>query len=168
MSALRLRNLQKTYPGGIRALDGIDLDVEPGEFFALLGPNGAGKSTIIGIISTLVRKTAGEVQIFGHDLDRERWLAKSQIGLVPQEFNFNGFETVGQIVLNQAGYYGLSRRQARDRAERYLREGLPRRAAAFRRTLAGFYQEAADLESAVAAGRYRLESAESRISEAID
>ena len=138
MSALRLRNLQKTYPGGIRALDGIDLDVEPGEFFALLGPNGAGKSTIIGIISTLVRKTAGEVQIFGHDLDRERWLAKSQIGLVPQEFNFNGFETVGQIVLNQAGYYGLARRQARDRAERYLRElGLWSRRHTVARTLSG-------------------------------
>jgi ABC-2 type transport system ATP-binding protein len=138
MSALRLRNLQKTYPGGVRALDGVDLDVEPGEFFALLGPNGAGKSTIIGIISTLVRKTSGEVRIFDYDLDRDRWLAKSQIGLVPQEFNFNGFETVGQIVLNQAGYYGLPRRQARERAERYLRElGLWSRRNTVARTLSG-------------------------------
>jgi len=138
MSALTLRNLQKTYPGGVHALDGIDLEVQPGEFFALLGPNGAGKSTIIGIISTLVRKTSGSVNIFGYDLDAQRWQAKSQIGLVPQEFNFNGFETVGQIVLNQAGYYGLPRHQARERAERYLRElGLWSRRNTVTRTLSG-------------------------------
>ena len=138
MSALTLRNLQKTYPGGVHALDGIDLEVQPGEFFALLGPNGAGKSTIIGIISTLVRKTSGSVNIFGYDLDAQRWQAKSQIGLVPQEFNFNGFETVGHVVLNQAGYYGLPRRQARERAERYLRElGLWSRRNTVTRTLSG-------------------------------
>lgn len=138
MSALRLRDLTKTYPGGVRALDGVDLEVEPGEFFALLGPNGAGKSTIIGIIATLIRKTGGRVEIFGHDLDDQRWQAKSRIGLVPQEFNFNGFETVGQIVLNQAGYYGLPRRQARERAERYLRElGLWSRRNTVARTLSG-------------------------------
>jgi ABC-2 type transport system ATP-binding protein len=122
MLALSIRNLQKTYPNGVMALKGIDLDVEAGEFFALLGPNGAGKSTAIGIIASLVNKTAGTVRVFGHDLDREKVAAKACIGLVPQEFNFNQFETVGQIVLNQAGYYGIDRPTARQRAEKYLKQ----------------------------------------------
>lgn len=120
-SALLLQGLYKRYGNGVEALRGIDLDVQPGDFFGLLGPNGAGKSTAIGIISSLVRKSAGRVEIFGHDLDREPWLAKSQLGLVPQEFNFNGFETVEQIVVNQAGFYGIERRTARQRAEYYLK-----------------------------------------------
>ena len=122
MKALSIRNLQKTYPGGVTALRGIDLDVEEGEFFALLGPNGAGKSTAIGITASLVTKSAGSVEIFGHDLDRQKADAKACIGLVPQEFNFNQFETVNQIVTNQAGYYGIPRRQALRRAERYLKQ----------------------------------------------
>jgi len=122
MNALSIRNLQKTYPGGVVALRGIDLDVAEGEFFALLGPNGAGKSTAIGIISSLVNKTAGEVHVFGHDLDRDTAAAKACIGLVPQEINFNQFETVHQIVVNQAGYYGIPRRKALERAEQYLKQ----------------------------------------------
>lgn len=120
--ALSIRNLTKTYQNGFEALKGIDLDVEPGDFFALLGPNGAGKSTTIGIIASLVNKTSGQVAIFGHDLDREKDAAKACLGLVPQEFNFNTFEPVVEIVVNQAGYYGIPRRQAFERAERYLRE----------------------------------------------
>ena len=118
--ALRLRDLRKRYRGGVEALRGIDLDVEEGEFFALLGPNGAGKSTIIGIVSSLVNKTAGSVTVFGHDMDHELAAAKSCIGIVPQEFNFNQFESVEEIVLNQAGYYGIARPLARERAARYL------------------------------------------------
>jgi ABC-2 type transport system ATP-binding protein len=120
--ALSIRNLTKTYRNGFEALKGIDLDVEPGDFFALLGPNGAGKSTTIGIIASLVNKSGGKVSIFGHDLDREKDAAKACLGLVPQEFNFNTFEPVVEIVVNQAGYYGIPRRQAFERAERYLRE----------------------------------------------
>lgn len=122
MNALTIRNLEKRYPKGVYALRGIDLDVAEGEFFALLGPNGAGKSTAIGIISSLVNKTAGEVSVFGHDLDTDRAGAKASIGLVPQEFNFNQFDTVIQIVLNQAGYYGIPRSKARERAQRYLKQ----------------------------------------------
>jgi ABC-2 type transport system ATP-binding protein len=122
MNALTIRNLEKRYPKGVYALRGIDLDVAEGEFFALLGPNGAGKSTAIGIISSLVNKTAGEVSVFGHDLDTDLAGAKASIGLVPQEFNFNQFETVSQIVLNQAGYYGIPRSKARERAQRYLKQ----------------------------------------------
>lgn len=122
MNALSLRQLNKTYPGGVVALRDVDLDVAPGDFFGLLGPNGAGKTTIIGIVASLVRKTSGAVSVFGHDIGREPWEAKSNLGLVPQEFNFNQFETVSQIVLNQAGYYGIDRSTARERAERYLRE----------------------------------------------
>lgn len=122
MNALSIRNLQKTYPGDVVALRGIDLDVAEGEFFALLGPNGAGKSTAIGIISSLVNKTAGEVKVFGHDLDHDKAEAKACIGLVPQEINFNQFETVHQIVTNQAGYYGIPRRKAMQRAEQYLKQ----------------------------------------------
>jgi ABC-2 type transport system ATP-binding protein len=120
--ALSIRNLTKTYRNGFEALKGIDLDVEPGDFFALLGPNGAGKSTTIGIITSLVNKSGGAVSIFGHDLDHEKDAAKACLGLVPQEFNFNTFEPVVEIVVNQAGYYGIPRRQAFERAERYLRE----------------------------------------------
>ncbi|GAB7262269.1 MULTISPECIES: ABC transporter ATP-binding protein [Dickeya] len=120
--ALELSNVTKTYPGGVQALRGIDLRVEAGDFYALLGPNGAGKSTTIGIISSLVNKTGGRVQVFGHDLDRDVVNAKRQLGLVPQEFNFNPFETVMQIVVNQAGYYGVPRHDAVQRAEKYLNQ----------------------------------------------
>jgi len=122
MKALSIQGLAKTYRNGVQALRGIDLDVEEGEFFALLGPNGAGKTTAIGIISSLVTKSAGTVSVFGHDLDREPEQAKSCLGLVPQEINFNMFEKVFTIVVNQAGFYGIPRRQAREQAERYLRQ----------------------------------------------
>lgn len=120
MQALTLRGLAKTYDNGVQALKGIDLEVREGDFFALLGPNGAGKSTTIGIISSLVNKTAGSVSVFGHDLDRELILAKTCLGLVPQEFNFSLFETPLQIVVNQAGFYGIPRREALARAEEVL------------------------------------------------
>ncbi len=122
MSALTLRNLTKTYANGVEALKGIDLTVERGDFFALLGPNGAGKSTTIGIVSSLVNKTGGEVFILGHSLDRERELAKQKIGVVPQEFNFSQFEKVFDIVVTQAGFYGIPAPLARQRAEKYLRK----------------------------------------------
>jgi ABC-2 type transport system ATP-binding protein len=118
--ALELTQLTKTYAGGVQALRGIDLKVDAGDFYALLGPNGAGKSTTIGIISSLVNKTAGKVRVFGYDIDQDIVNAKRQLGLVPQEFNFNPFETVMQIVVNQAGYYGVKRREALERAEKYL------------------------------------------------
>ncbi|HGJ5884595.1 ABC transporter ATP-binding protein [Arsenophonus sp.] len=118
--ALELLQLTKTYPGGVKALTGIDLQVEVGDFYALLGSNGAGKSTTIGIISSLVNKTSGKVRVFGYDLDKDVVNVKRQLGLVPQEFNFNPFETVLQIVLNQAGYYGVPRSLALSRAEMYL------------------------------------------------
>ena len=120
MEALSISGLTKTYQGGVTALKGIELSVEEGDFFALLGPNGAGKSTTIGIISSLVNKTAGKVSVFGYDLETQITEAKSCIGLVPQEFNFNQFETVLQIVVNQAGYYGVPRHVAKQRAEKYL------------------------------------------------
>lgn len=125
MNALEITGLKKTYQSKDRkvdALKGINLTVEQGDFFALLGANGAGKSTTIGIISSLVNKTSGQVKVFGHDLDSELDLAKSHLGLVPQEFNFNQFETVLQIVMNQAGYYGVDRKTALERAEKYLKE----------------------------------------------
>lgn len=118
--ALSIQGLQKVYKSGTKALQGIDLVVQQGDFFALLGPNGAGKSTTIGILSSLVNKTAGQVKVFGFDLDTQLEQAKSQLGLVPQEFNFNQFETVLQIVVNQAGYYGVPRQLAHERAEKYL------------------------------------------------
>lgn len=118
--ALELTQLTKTYAGGMKALRGIDLRVEEGDFYALLGPNGAGKSTTIGIISSLVNKSSGKVKVFGYDIDTDLVNAKRQLGLVPQEFNFNPFETVIQIVLNQAGYYGVPRNVAYSRAETYL------------------------------------------------
>ncbi|NIR32495.1 MAG: ABC transporter ATP-binding protein [Gammaproteobacteria bacterium] len=122
MKALSVHNLRKTYRNGVEALKGVDLDVERGDFFALLGPNGAGKSTAIGIISSLVVKTKGEVRIFGYDLDRETEAAKACIGVVPQEFNFNMFERVADILTTQAGYYGIRRPLARERMEKYLRQ----------------------------------------------
>ncbi|WP_166837182.1 ABC transporter ATP-binding protein [Rheinheimera pleomorphica] len=118
--ALDIQGLHKVYKSGTVALSGIDLQVKRGDFFALLGPNGAGKSTTIGVISSLVNKTQGSVKVFGFDLDTELEAAKSQLGLVPQEFNFNQFETVLQIVVNQAGYYGVPKKLALERAEKYL------------------------------------------------
>ena len=118
--ALDIQQLNKVYKSGTVALKGIDLQVQQGDFFALLGPNGAGKSTSIGIISSLVNKSSGTVKVFDYDLDTQLEDAKSQLGLVPQEFNFNQFETVLQIVLNQAGYYGVPRSVATVRAEKYL------------------------------------------------
>lgn len=121
-NALEINNLKKVYGSGIEALRGIDLSVKEGDFYALLGPNGAGKSTTIGIITSLVNKTSGKVKVFDYDLDTDLVRAKQQIGLVPQEFNFNPFETVQQIVVNQAGYYGVSRKEAMKRSEKYLKQ----------------------------------------------
>jgi len=120
--ALEISGLTKTYGDSVRALKGLDLKVQAGDFYALLGPNGAGKSTTIGIISSLVNKSSGQVKVFGHDLDTDKVNAKRQLGLVPQEFNFNPFETVLQIVVSQAGYYGVERKEALIRAEKYLRQ----------------------------------------------
>lgn len=121
MNALTIKNLKKTYDNGNQALKGIDLSVAAGDFYALLGPNGAGKTTAIGIITSLVNKTAGEVEIFGHNIDTDLESAKACIGLVPQEINLNLWDSVGNIVTNQAGYYGLSGKRARERVEKYLR-----------------------------------------------
>jgi ABC-2 type transport system ATP-binding protein len=120
MHALEIRGLTKTYKNGVQALKGVDLDVDQGDFFALLGPNGAGKTTLIGILTSLVNKSAGTVSVFGHDLDRELEAAKACIGIVPQEINFNQFETPQTILVNQAGFYGIERALARERAEKYL------------------------------------------------
>jgi ABC-2 type transport system ATP-binding protein len=121
-TALSIRQLTKTYGNGFQALHGIDLDVAEGDFFALLGPNGAGKSTTIGILSTLVTKTSGTVNVFGHDLDKQPSALKRCLGVVPQEFNFNQFEKVFDIVVTQAGYYGIPARIAKQRAEQYLNQ----------------------------------------------
>ncbi len=121
-NALKITGLCKTYSSGPQALNGIDLEVEKGDFFALLGPNGAGKSTAIGIISSLVNKSSGRVEVFGHDLDRAPEAVKSCIGLVPQEFNFNQFLPTEEVVANQAGYYGIPRAQAMHSAEQSLRQ----------------------------------------------
>ena len=120
MKALSLRKLSKTYKTGVQALKGIDLDVDQGDFFALLGPNGAGKTTAIGIVSSLVTKTSGTVSVFGHDIDTDLEEAKACLGLVPQEINFNQFEKVSTILVNQAGFYGIPRRLAKERVERWL------------------------------------------------
>jgi ABC-2 type transport system ATP-binding protein len=120
--AIDIKNLVKTYKDGTQALKGVDLKVEAGEIFALLGPNGAGKSTLIGIISSLVNMTSGEVKAFGKDLIKDRTAVKSMIGLVPQEFNFNMFEKPIDIVANQAGYYGVPRKIALERTEKYLKQ----------------------------------------------
>ncbi len=122
MSALKIENLKKSYAGGLQALKGIDLTVEEGDFFALLGPNGAGKSTTIGIISSLVTKTSGSVEILGIDIDENHSLAKKKLGVVGQEVNFNQFEKVGDIIRNQAGYYGLSFQEARENTMYYMKK----------------------------------------------
>ncbi len=122
MNALELRGLSKTYGNGHQALKGIDLEVADGDFFALLGPNGAGKSTTIGIITSLVNKSAGRISVYGVDIDEDFAAAKAMLGVVPQEFNFSQFETVWEIVVNQAGFYGLPRALAMTRAEKYLRQ----------------------------------------------
>ncbi|HEH9426811.1 MULTISPECIES: ABC transporter ATP-binding protein [Aeromonas] len=122
MNALEISGLKKTYQGGVEALKGIDLAVKQGDFFALLGPNGAGKSTTIGVISSLVNKSAGKVKVFGYDIDSDLEQAKAQLGLVPQEFNFSQFEKVIQIVTHQAGFYGVPKAEAKIRAEKYLRQ----------------------------------------------
>ena len=121
LDALVIKQLRKVYANGLEALKGIDLTVEDGDFFALLGPNGAGKTTAIGIITSLINKTSGQVSVFGRDLDRHRDAAKARIGVVPQEINVNVFETCSTILINQAGYYGVRRRLAKVRAEKYLR-----------------------------------------------
>lgn len=120
--ALEITGLHKVYKGGFTALKGIDLTVAEGDFFALLGPNGAGKSTTIGILTSLVNKTSGQVKVFGVDLDESLEEAKSYLGLVPQEFNFNQFESLTRILVNQAGYYGVERKVAFQRAEKYLKQ----------------------------------------------
>ncbi len=120
--ALEISALAKTYKGGFQALKGIDLTVSEGDFFALLGPNGAGKSTSIGVITSLVNKTAGQVKVFGYDIDTDLEKAKSFIGLVPQEFNFSQFEPLVNILVNQAGYYGVTKKVALERAEKYLKQ----------------------------------------------
>jgi ABC-2 type transport system ATP-binding protein len=122
LKALEIENLHKTYRNGFEALSGVNLEVNQGDFYALLGPNGAGKSTTIGIICSLVNKTSGKVRVYGVDLDEDPAAARMHIGLVPQEFNFNIFEPVGEILINQAGYYGIPRKLARERAETYLKK----------------------------------------------
>jgi len=122
MTALSLKNLHKTYHNGFLALKGIDLNIKQGDFFALLGPNGAGKSTIIGIVCSLVNKTQGSVEIFGHDLSANPHEAKQYLGVVPQEFNFNVFEPIEEILVNQAGYYGIHRDEAFKRAQELLKQ----------------------------------------------
>jgi ABC-2 type transport system ATP-binding protein len=122
MNALSVRNLTKTYTNGVQALRGVDLDVERGDFFALLGPNGAGKTTLIGIITSLVNKSAGEARVFGHSIDTDLEEAKACIGVVPQEINFNMWESPVTILVNQAGFYGIARPVARQRAEQYLKQ----------------------------------------------
>ena len=120
MLALEIRSLHKIYPNGVQALKGIDLSVEEGDFIGLLGPNGAGKSTVISITNSLTLKTSGDVRIYGDDLVNNPSLAKSHIGVVPQEFNCGIFEKVKDIVINQAGYYGISRHEAKKRAQKYF------------------------------------------------
>ena len=136
--ALKISDLRKTYRNQVEAVRGIDLEVGQGEFFGLLGPNGAGKSTAIGIICSLVNKSAGRVEIFGHDIEKEWAAARSCIGLVPQEFNFNVWEPAEEIIINQAGYYGIPRREARRRTEEVLVElGLWDKRRATARSLSG-------------------------------
>jgi ABC-2 type transport system ATP-binding protein len=120
--ALEINALTKTYKGGLQALKGINLTVQQGDFFALLGPNGAGKSTTIGVITSLVNKSAGTVKVHGYSIDDDLEAAKSFIGLVPQEFNFNQFESLTRILVNQAGYYGVDRKLAHERAEKYMKK----------------------------------------------
>jgi ABC-2 type transport system ATP-binding protein len=136
--ALEVRDLKKTYPNGVEALKGISLTVQPGDFYALLGPNGAGKSTLIGVVSSLVNATSGEVRVFGEPIHTRRSEAMQMIGLVPQEMNFNLFEKPFDICVNQAGFYGVERKVAGERAEKYLRQlALWDKAFAISRTLSG-------------------------------
>ena len=136
--ALAIKNLRKSYDNGFEALKGINLDVQEGDFYALLGPNGAGKSTTIGIISSLVRKSSGHVSVFGHDIDSDLVKAKRMLGVVPQEFNFNQFEKVQDIIVTQAGYYGIPAAEAKKRAEKYLKQlGLWDKRNAVSRMLSG-------------------------------
>ena len=136
--ALEIKNLKKIYPNGVEALKGIDLEVKKSDFFALLGPNGAGKTTIINIIVDLVNKTGGSIKVFGIDIDRDKDEAKMHIGIVPQEFNFNIFEKVFDIVVQQAGYYGIPKKIAKERAEKYLKQlGLWEKRNSASRTLSG-------------------------------
>ncbi|QEP44296.1 ABC transporter ATP-binding protein [Ectothiorhodospiraceae bacterium BW-2] len=136
--ALEIRQLYKRYSNGFEALKGIDLEVEPGDFFALLGPNGAGKSTTIGIIMSLVNRSGGQIKIFGHDTQTETMLTKRLLGLVPQEFNFNQFEPIEEIVLNQAGFYGVKVAEARRRCQWALESlGLWEKRRNMARTLSG-------------------------------
>lgn len=136
--ALDIQSLKKVYKNGVEAVKGIDLKVEQGDFFALLGPNGAGKSTTIGVIASLVNKTAGQVSVFGHSIDTALEDAKAELGLVPQEFNFSQFETLSQILVNQAGYYGVPRQEAHKRADKYLAQlGLLEKKDKQARTLSG-------------------------------
>jgi len=136
--AISIQNLAKTYANGFEALKGITLEVEQGDFFALLGPNGAGKSTTIGVISTLVNKTSGSVEVFGKNVDAHVYETKLDFGVVPQEVNFSLFEKVGDIVMTQAGYYGLPRKLAAQRCEKYLRKlGLWEKRNERSRTLSG-------------------------------
>ncbi|MCU7834028.1 MAG: ABC transporter ATP-binding protein [gamma proteobacterium symbiont of Taylorina sp.] len=121
-NALEINNLKKTYHSGFEALKGINLSIKQGDFFALLGPNGAGKSTIIGIVCSLINKTSGDIIIQGHDLFKYPREAKQCLGIVPQEFNFNVFEPVEEILVNQAGYYGIERREAFKRSEVFLKQ----------------------------------------------
>jgi len=138
MNALEINNLVKVYKNGMHALKGIDLTVAEGDFLALLGPNGAGKSTTIGILASLVIKTGGTVRVFGHDIDLELNTAKSYLGIVPQEFNFSLFETCTEILVNQAGYYGIRRRVAYERAEKLFKQlGLWEKRHDRSRTLSG-------------------------------
>jgi ABC-2 type transport system ATP-binding protein len=138
MKALSIQNLRKSYKNGVEAVKGIDLDVEEGDFFGLLGPNGAGKTTVIGIITGLINKTSGKVLVFGIDIDKDFDNAKKLIGIVPQEMNFNIFEKVFDIVVDQAGYYGISKKIAAVRAEKYLKQlGLWEKRSMAARTLSG-------------------------------
>ncbi|MFC7301045.1 ABC transporter ATP-binding protein [Cognatiluteimonas weifangensis] len=136
--ALSIRDLRKTYDTGVQALKGVSLEVAPGDFYALLGPNGAGKSTLIGIVSSLVNKSSGEVRVFGVDIARERGAAMRLLGLVPQELNFNMFEKPRDILVNYAGFYGIPRREALARADEELaRAHLSDKADSMSRTLSG-------------------------------
>ena len=140
-SALLINNLTKTYSNGHKALHGIDLEIKHGDFFALLGPNGAGKSTTIGIITSLIKKTSGDIKIYGIDIDKNFVKAKTYIGLVPQEINFNTFEPINEIIINQAGYYGVPRSIAVPEAEKLLRKlGLWDKKDQFSRKLSGGMQ----------------------------
>src|SRR3990167_7735557 len=138
MKALTVDHLNKTYRNGVQALKGISFSVEEGDFFALLGPNGAGKSTTIGIITSLINKTSGTVSVYGYDIDKAFAAAKACVGVVPQEFNFNVFEPVNDILVNQAGYYGIPRKVALLRAEKYLKQlGLWEKRRSSARSLSG-------------------------------